>query len=371
MTMPVYMDHNASVPLLPAAQAAMLEALAMAGNAASVHSFGRVQRAHVDKARAAIASLVGALAEGVVFTSGGTEANNLAIGSRGDRRLVVSAIEHLSVLATARASGAAELAVDRDGRIDLDALSAELARDPRPAFVSLMLANNETGVVQPIAEAAAICRRHGALLHCDAVQALGRMTVNIKELGADYLTISGHKIGGPQGVGALVAAPGRNVSAQILGGGQERGRRAGTQSVAAISGFGVAAASVDFALAKGLEVLRNRLEAGLEGLGEQVRVFGRNAPRLANTTCFAVAGKRAETLVMGLDLAGYAVSAGSACSSGKIGPSHVVLAMTGDEELARSAIRVSLGVGNNQEQIDGILQVLRALAQGGRRKDAA
>jgi cysteine desulfurase len=372
MSASVYMDYNASAPLSGGAAAAMSEAMAAVGNGASVHGFGRDQRRRMENAREAVAALTGAPVEGVIFTSGGTEANNLAIASKGDRRLVVSAIEHDSVRVPAARVGAATIAVSADGVIELDQLDRELASDKRLALVSLMAANNETGVMQPVAEAAEICRRHGALLHCDATQLAGRVAFRMTELGADYLTLSAHKMGGPQGAGALVVAPGIVVGAQMLGGGQERSRRAGTQNIVAIAGFGAAAASVDFAGAAGVAELRDELEARLRAFGRALKIFGEKSARLANTSCFAFPGKSAETMVMALDLAGYAISAGAACSSGKVGPSHVVLAMDTDNELARCAVRVSLGPSNNREQVRGLVEAIgETIDASGSRKDAA
>ncbi len=356
MTAPVYMDHNASAPLRAVALASMQEALAASGNASSVHGFGRAQRRRVDQAREAVAHLVGAKAGDVIFTANGSEANNLALANRGPRRLVVSAIEHDSVLVPANREGATILGVDGEGRADLEQLDKVLGEAGPPAMVSLMLANNETGVIQPVAEAAAICARHAALLHCDATQAAGRLPVKMSELGADMLTISAHKIGGPQGAGALLTRRDLTIAPMILGGGQERYRRAGTENVSAIAGFGAAAAeAADLGPISRIARLRDRLEAGLRSVTGELRIFGAGAERLANTSCVAVKGMSAETLVMALDLAGYAISAGSACSSGKMRPSHVVRAMGYDEGLARGAIRVSLGPTNREDEIEGFV----------------
>jgi len=356
----IYMDYNASAPLRPKAMAAMLDALSQAGNASSVHAFGRSHRRRVEVAREQVAKLVGATAHDVIFTSGGSEANNLALANRGQRRLLVSAIEHDSILAPGEKAGAIRIAVDGDGLIDLDHLDRVLAADPRPSMISLMLANNETGVIQPATEAGKIAARHGAIFHCDATQAAGRIPIAMRELGADMLSLSAHKIGGPQGIGALVTRPGFAVTPQILGGGQERFRRAGTENVAAIAGFGAAAEEAsDLRPMREIEAMRDRLEGSLLSANPAIRIFGANAPRLANTSCLAVAGKSAETLVMALDLSGYAISAGSACSSGKMRPSHVIQAMGFDVELARSAIRISLGIGNRPDEIDGFVSAFQ------------
>ena len=345
----IYMDWNATAPVRPEAARAVLSALQDVGNPSSVHGFGRSARKVIETARIALAHHVGAKVENVVFTSGGTEANALALGSRGARRLIVSAIEHDSVLKTA--AGAAMIKVDRNGVVDLDHLRFLLTQDTTPALVSLMLANNETGVIQPVAEAARIAHAHGALLHCDAAQAIGRIAVDLASLGADYLTVSGHKFGAPQGVGALVTN-GAPVSALLLGGGQERSRRAGTENVPAIAGLGAAIAAIE---TQNVAALRDALEQRLLAWDPAITVFGRDVARLPNTLCFAASGKPAETLVMALDLAGIAVSAGSACSSGKVRPSHVVTAMGFDAEKASTALRVSLGPTNTAADIDAFM----------------
>jgi cysteine desulfurase len=352
----IYLDWNATAPMRPAALAAMTHAINLGGNASSVHAFGRRARALLDDAREKVAALVGADPALVVFTSGGTEANNLALSSRGKRPLVVSAIEHDSVMKPARAAEAAIARVRRSGELDLDHLSFLLDRAASPAFVSVMLANNETGLIQPVAEIARLAKAKGALVHCDATQAAGRIAIDLRELGVDYLTLSSHKLGGPLGAGALVLGGDVPLSPQLLGGGQERFRRAGTENVPALAGFGAAANEAGL-LADGLRLgaLRDALECSLLALGQPVTIFGRQAPRLPNTSCFAAGPKTSETLVMGLDLAGIAVSAGSACSSGKVRPSHVISAMGFDAATAGSAIRVSLGWANGPTDIDTFL----------------
>ncbi len=360
MTRAVYMDANATMPLCAPAQAAMTQALDVLGNPSSVHRFGRAARALVDQAREQVAKLVHGRAQEVIFTSGGTEANNLAIASRGDRAVIVSGIEHDSVLRPTSAAGARVLRTLPDGRADLGDLDAALAEAGRPAFVSLMLANNETGVIQPVREAADLVHRAGGILHCDVSQAPGRIAVDLPALGADMLTVSAHKLGGALGAGALVLSKDMPVQPQLLGGGQERFRRAGTENVPAIAAFG-AAAEAAAALPQESAVLRDRLEAALAAFGA-VTILGKDAARLPNTSCFAVAGKASETLVMALDLAGYAVSAGSACSSGKVRPSHVAIAMGCGAEVARGALRVSLGAWNTVEEIDGFVAQLAKIA---------
>jgi cysteine desulfurase len=337
----IYLDANATEPLRPEARLAVLKALDAVGNPSSVHAAGRAARRILEDAREAIAARFGASPAGTVFTSGGTEANALAVtawakGGLAMGRVIVGATEHDAIRAAA--PGAAILPVDRDGVADLGALDALLARDG-PALVCLMLANNETGVLQPIAEAAAICRRHGARLHVDAVQAAGRIPVDLAALGADSLAMSSHKLGGPQGAGALLLAPGLDTIAPLIaGGGQERGRRGGTPALPAIAGF-AAAAAIATKDQHRIGRLRDALEAACIGAGAVA--IGAGAPRLANTACLGLPGVRADAQVIALDLAGFAVSAGAACSSGKVATSHVLAAM-GLGALAGQAIRVSL-----------------------------
>lgn len=363
-----YLDYNATAPLRPEAEAALQAALRETGNPSSVHGFGRRARRLIEDAREVLAALVGARPASVIFTSGGSEANNLALTGLPGRRILVSAIEHDSVLQAA--PRAARIGADAEGVIDLAALEAELARDAEPALVSVMLANNETGVLQPLDRVAALAARHGALVHCDAVQAAGKVEIDLTALGVAALSLSAHKLGGPLGAGALFLAEGVELTPQIRGGGQERRRRAGTENVPAIAGFGAAAA---VALESpgpdpALSALRDDLEARLTALAPEARVFGAGAPRLANTSCFALPGLAAETQVMALDLAGVAVGAGAACSSGKVEPSHVLLAMGADRETAASAIRVSLGWASRTADIDHFLEAWEGLY---RRRQAA
>ena len=329
--MMAYLDANATEPLRPEARAAMLAALDLVGNPASVHAAGRAARRALEDARAVIASRFGAGSQGVVFTSGGTEANALAIaGLSPGRRVIIGATEHDAIRAAA--PGAEVLAVDADGVADLDALGHLLAGSP--ALVCLMLANNETGTLQPVAAAAALCRRHGALLHVDAVQAAGRIDTDIAALGAHSLALSSHKLGGPKGAGALLLAPGQEVAPMLRGGGQERGRRGGTPALPAIAGFAAAAMSDRVHLAAKRDAAEaHAVECGAVVLG--------GSSRLPNTSCLALPGVRADIQVIALDLAGLAVSAGAACSSGKVARSHVLDAM-GLGALAAEAIRVSL-----------------------------
>ncbi|MCX7686246.1 MAG: aminotransferase class V-fold PLP-dependent enzyme [Acetobacteraceae bacterium] len=334
----LYLDANASEPLRPEARAAVVAALDLLGNPASVHGSGRAARRLLEAARRQVAARFGADPAQVVFTSGGTEANALAVASLGrGRRVLVGATEHPSVLAAA--AGAERLPVLPDGTLDLDALARALAGPP--ALLCLMAANNETGVLHPLAEAAALCRAAGALLHVDGVQAAGRVPLSLAATGADSLALSGHKLGGPKGAGALLLAPGREVVPLIAGGGQERGRRGGTEALPAIAGFGAAAEAAEPAAAARLAALRDRIAEGVARIAPEARFPGAGAPRLPNTLSVLLPGISAETQVIALDLAGVEVSAGAACSSGKVGPSHVLAAM-GLGEAAGCTIRVSL-----------------------------
>jgi cysteine desulfurase len=359
--MRVYLDHNATSPLRESARQAMLSALELGGNASSIHEEGRKAHALLDEARDAIARALGVIAPMVVFTSGGSEANNLALKGVSVERLIVSAIEHPSVLEAARNSGRPVeiLPVDGDGLADLAVLERLLKTGPR-ALVSVMLANNETGIIEPLRDVVALAHAHGALVHTDAVQALGKVPVNFGLLGVDLLSVSAHKLGGPAGAGALIVRDGLALEPLVHGGGQELRRRAGTENLAAIAGFAAAAQE------KRLEIkpLRDHLEEGLEG----AVILSGSRERLPNTTCFAIPGISAETLLMALDLAGFAVSSGSACSSGKVAKSHVLAAMGVTPDLANAAVRVSLGWTTTAEDIE---QFISALARIKARRKAA
>jgi cysteine desulfurase len=369
----VYLDWNATAPLRPEARAAMAAAWDLLGNPSSVHAEGRHARRLVEEARSAVAGAIGALARNVVFTSGGTEANALALvpGLRAAsgqpvQRLVVSAIEHASVFSGGRftAEAISTVVVTTSGVVDLDHLRKLLDKGS-PALVSVMSANNETGAVQPVAEVAEIVHAAGSLLHVDAIQALGKIPFDIKVIDADLVTLSAHKIGGPKGVGALVLGDGlTGLEPLWRGGGQELGRRAGTENVAGIAGFG---AAVEVAVrgesgdAVRLEALRDRLENGLRQTAGLL-VFCTDVPRLPNTTLFTAPGLKAETAVIGFDLEGIAVSSGSACSSGKVQPSHVLEAMGFGPKLAQGAVRLSLGWSTREADIDLCLKAWRKLA---------
>jgi cysteine desulfurase len=357
-----YLDWNATAPLRAEAAAAMSEAFAHWGNPSSVHRRGRAARRIVERGREAIAALLGGVdPSGVVFVSGGTEANHLALLGAGRERILVSAVEHDSVR---RAAPAAEIIpVDGDGVVALDALDRLLSDASRPALVSVMFANNETGVIQPVVEIAAIARRYGALFHCDAVQAAGKLALDVGALDADLVTFSGHKLGGPPGVGALVATGDLDLTPQLRGGGQERGRRAGTENLPGIAGFAAAAAvaAAEIAVYDRVGALRDGLETAIAAAAPDAVVVGIGAPRLPNTSAIAMPGVAAETQVIALDLEGVMVSAGAACSSGKVGPSHVMAAMGTEPAVAASTIRISLGWCSSEADIAHFLRAWTAL----------
>jgi cysteine desulfurase len=359
-----YLDWNATAPLRSEAAAAVAEALALGGNPSSVHRRGRAARQLVERSRETVAALIGAPAHGVIFTSGGTEANHLALLGSGRERVLVSAVEHSSVLQAV--PDAERIPVDGDGIVDLAALKALLDADPRPALVSVMLANNETGAIQPVNEIAGIGHADGALFHCDAVQAAGKMSLSMAEIGADFMTLSAHKIGGPSGIGALVSA-GAEVTPLLRGGGQEGNRRAGTENLAGIAGFAAAAAACDPAEYERLRDLRDGLEAALPNA---VIVAG-GAPRLPNTSAIALPGVPAETQIIAFDLDGLMVSAGAACSSGKVGPSHVLAAMGIAPEIANATIRVSLGWATTEADIAHFVDAWTTLYRRTRGRKAA
>ncbi len=362
MNKPVYLDYNATAPLRPEVRAAVTAALDVFGNPSSVHRFGRQARARLEDARAAVAALVGALPEQVIFTSGGTEANNLALAGVPAAATLTSAIEHDAVLAAA--PEARRLPVDGDGVVSMAALEAALTAAPAPVLVSIMFANNETGAIQPIADIAGRVHAHRGILHSDAVQAAGKVPIDMTALGIDILSLSAHKIGGPAGVGALVVATDTAISPQLRGGGQERRRRAGTENVSGIAGFAAAAAiALDEAADDSrLHALQQDLETKVRTAAPASQVYASRVARLSNTSCIGLPGVRSETQVMNLDLAGIAVSAGAACSSGKVAPSHVLRAMGARDEAAASAIRVSTGWATAAADIDRFVAAWTAMA---------
>jgi cysteine desulfurase len=367
-----YLDYNATAPLRVEVREAVIEALSLYGNPSSVHAEGRAARAAIETARAKVARLADARPEDVIFTSGGTEANALALAAQAGEawHCYMSAVEHPSVLSGGRfyRETTTTIPVTSDGVMDLNGLTRELEKH-RPGgwrpFVSLMAANNETGAIQPVPDAAKIVHEAGGLLHSDAVQAAGRVPLDLVALGADMLSLSAHKIGGPKGVGALVLRERVSVEPLIKGGGQERRRRAGTENVAGMVGFGVAAdlAAADLAKTAEIAKLRDELETRALAMAPDAVVLSARVPRLPNTTCLAVPGAKAETLVIGLDLAGVAVSSGSACSSGKVETSHVLSAMGVQPELAQGAIRVSLGFATSNTDIQSFLRAFGELVK--------
>lgn len=364
--MGVYFDHNATTPLDPRVLEAMLPYLQGAhGNPSSVHRYGRAARDAIEQARAQVAALCGGKPAELIWTSGGTEADNLALKGSvlPGQRVLYGATEHPAVLEAAQALTGCivePISVDRHGQVDWDRFEAQLTRSPAPALVSLMLANNETGVIQDIARVTERLSPLRALLHVDAVQTAGKLALDFHAVGADLLTISAHKIGGPKGIGALLRSAQVDLRPLLHGGSQERGLRGGTENLPAIVGFGKAAELALDELASRTaqsRTLRDRLEAGLLARGDAF-IFAQDAPRLANTVQFAIRGFHGEALLMRLDRLGFAVSSGSACSSGKGEPSHVLLAMGYPPELAYGAVRVSFGAGNTPEQVDAFLAAL-------------
>lgn len=368
MTEPrAYLDYNATAPLRPEARDAMVAALDVSGNASSVHEEGRAVRALIEDARETIAAAIGARVSEVVFTNGATESNNW-FAKAGWDLIYVPDIEHASVVDAVKASGCEirTFGTGVNGVAHVEAFAADVLKSgylPEKTAVTLQSANNETGVVQPVAELAAFAREHEIFVHSDGVQALGRLPLNFDDLGVDSLSLTAHKIGGPKGVGCLVIRDGVTLPALLHGGGQERRRRAGTENIAAIAGFAAAvrAAQRDLADMARLQMLRDRIEAGVNEITPGATVFGQTAERLANTSCFAVEGKRAETLLIKLDLAGVAVSTGAACSSGKVGASQVLEAMHVAPELAAAAIRVSLGHATTEADIEKFLRAWKVI----------
>ena len=391
MRVHTYLDYNATQPLKPAAREAMLAAMAAPSNPSSIHGFGQSARNLVEAARRDVAEMIGASPGEILFTSGATEANATALRGLPGRTVLVSAVEHPSVQ---EATNCLVIPVDAQGVIDLAALDRMLSEIDGPALVSLMLVNNETGVIQPVAEAAAIAHAHGALLHSDAAQAPGRIAVDVAALGIDMLTLSAHKIGGPQGAGALFIRDGLMLAPLFRGGGQEGRRRGGTENVAAIAGFGAAARLVSEDLGSSAQspspqpspfegegvgkalsldgrglgegdagaaqqdiaAMRDRMESMLRAIAPDLTVHGAGARRVCNTSCFGAPGLSAETALIALDLAGIAVSSGAACSSGAVEPSRVLLAMGVPDETAREAIRVSLGWATTRNDIDRLVE---------------
>lgn len=351
----IYMDCNATMPIKGKVVDAMTNILKETGNASSIHGAGRTARGHIEAARTQIAELCATNPAYVFFTGGATESNNTVLKSFQGQNIFISAIEHPSVMDAA--PGAQKIPVSPDGLIDLNQLEIMLAQ--HPALISVMLVNNETGVIQPVSDIVRLVRKISpqTRIHTDAVQAAGRIPIDFSALQVDYLSLSAHKFGGPQGVGALIMAPGAKIEKMFHGGGQEKRQRAGTENVAAIAGFGVAAtlAMADMAAFQNLASLRDRIEAALTAAEPRLKIFGQTAPRVANTTQLALPGVTAETQLMALDLGGVAVSSGSACSSGTIKASHVLEAMGVKPETAMGALRISLGWSTTENEVDQLI----------------
>lgn len=375
-----YLDHNATSPLRPESLSAMTHALGVGGNPSSIHAAGRAARAIVEEARARIAELARADAANLIFTSGATESNNLALfgavegslaeGETRITRIFVSAIEHASVLATADRLAerfpwvrVARLSVTADGVIDLEGLRVALREGKGRALVAVMAANNESGVVQPLAEVSRLVGEANGLLLVDAVPAAGKIALDFGL--CDYMTLSAHKIGGPQGVGVLIVREGAPLQPQLVGGGQQKGLRAGTENLSGIAGFGVAARSLVDGEGERARIahLRDHFEAALRQAIPGLVIFGAHAPRLCSTSCFAIAGLSAETALIGLDLDGLMMSSGSTCSSGKVSASHVLAAMGVDEKLAACALRASFGWSSTMEDVTAAIQSLVKLRE--------
>lgn len=352
-----YLDHNATTPLKPAVREIMLQKMSIPGNASAIHKAGRAARRDIEDARHKIAQLVNAGSQAVIiFTSGATEANNLVLKGSGAERILVSAIEHPSVLQVAAEKEI--IPVLPSGLIDLAALDKMLEGNDRSTLISIMLVNNETGVIQPVEKVMEIAKRRGALVHTDAAQAAGRLPLDLQKLGVDYMTLSAHKIGGPQGVGCLIMSNCVSVTPQVNGGNQEKNMRAGTENVAAIAGFGVAAelAVQDMGAFEKLATLRDNMEAALQKIAPSLSLFGKDVPRVSNTSMFALPGASSETQLIALDLAGICVSNGSACASGTVKASHVLKAMGVSEAEAGSSLRVSLGWNSTEKDVDYFIQ---------------
>jgi cysteine desulfurase len=365
-----YLDYNATSLLRADARAAMLAAMDAVGNPSSVHAEGRRARAIVETAREQVAALVGAKPLEVVFTSGATEANAWVINAGGWDTIFACDVEHESVRTPLKESGAriVDVPVDANGVARVEAIANGILCGPPigHALVMLQVANNETGVVQPVVDVAHFAREHGLIMHTDAVQAAGRLSLDMAALGVDTMSLSAHKLGGPKGVGALIIRDGTKLGTLISGGGQERRRRGGTENVVGIAGFGAAAEAAvrELGQIERVRSLRDRLER--EALATGATIVGADVARLANTTCLAFAGLSAETLVIKFDLRGIAISAGSACSSGKVGTSHVLAAQRLDPSLARAAIRISLGWNTSDADVDAFLKVWADIVQSHR-----
>lgn len=365
MNRSVYLDYNATAPIRAEVIELVTDVMREGGNPSSVHASGRRARGRVETARKQIADLVSCKPQEIIFTSGGTESNNLALKAFADHALIVGGAEHDSVLAASAGRDAILLQCDETGMIDRTDLEVKLSDAPSPSLVSVMLANNETGVIQSISEIAELVHQYNGILHTDAIQACGKIPVDFRELGVDMMSLSAHKIGGPQGEGALVVREGIAIQSIQKGGGQELGRRGGTENVAGIAGFGLAAQLAVNAMPifDEIEQLRDQMEATVLKISPSSVIYGKETTRLPNTSCLSMPGVGSELQVMNFDLAGIAISAGSACSSGKVKASHVLLAMGAGIEDAAQAIRISLGWQTTQSDMDKFIEVWEKLYQ--------
>lgn len=359
---PIYLDYNAAMPLRPCALKEMHDILSLSGNPSSIHQFGRTLAMRIETARHQIAACLNVLPAEIIFTSGGTEANNLVLQShhKNGYDILVSAIEHDSVLKSVE--NRETIPVDHQGIICLESLANILSQKTKPTLVSVMLANNETGVLQPLKKITEIAKHYQALIHTDAAQAIGRIPCDFKDLGVDFMTLSSLKVGGPAGIGALIAKEKRPLTPLLMGGGQERGKRAGTPNTAGICGFAVALSEASQEDWGPCQTLRDHLEISLHHLTPDAYIFGQDAPRLPNTTCLSLPIHRSDKYVMMYDLEEIAISAGSACSSGKITASHVLKAMTTSDEHINSAIRISLGLQTTKEEIEVFCHIWQDIA---------
>ncbi|MBE2192252.1 MAG: cysteine desulfurase [Alphaproteobacteria bacterium] len=353
----LFFDHNATTPIRPNALALAASVMGEVGNAASVHSFGRAANKHVETARRQIAEILDVSPQQIIFNSGASEGNNTILKGFSGQRILISAIEHPSIIECGVA--AEKIPVTEDGVIDVVAFQDLLNHPTPPALVSVMLVNNETGVIQPVAEIARMAKAVGAMVHCDAVQAYGRIPFTRESLGVDFLTISSHKIGGTHGVGALIGAAGLQVPRLIEGGGQERRQRGGTVNVAGISAFGVAAVEACASLDsyQNLSVWRDRIELHVQQSSNRVRILGQHSPRVANTSMIVVTSASSETLLMAFDLEGIALSAGSACSSGSTKMSYTLTAMGIEPSPQLASLRMSLGYTTSEKDVEHFIKV--------------
>mgnify|MGYP006087412181 CR=1 FL=1 len=363
--MGLYLDYNASAPILDASKDAIIESMKLIGNPSSIHTSGRKVKTVIEDARELVAGTIGASPQNIIFTSGASEANALAFKYAEKMQVITSAIEHESILEQ-KNKDLIIISVNNDGTVNMDHLEKSLSENMKSKlFVSVMAVNNETGIIQPIEKIAALCLKYNSIFHVDAVQAIGRIKISMSKMNIDLLTVSSHKIGGPKGIGCLAVNKTvyNNLSPIIYGGGQERGIRAGTEAVSQIAGFGVAAKySRKFNLLK-TKISRDALEENLLELIPGIIIIGKNIPRVANTTAIAFKNILAENIVIALDIEGYEVSSGSACSSGKISESHVLLAMGLDKSLVKGSIRISLCRALEKSEIVSFCNILYKIIQ--------